>query len=228
MCVWLATTGRAQGHAPPAPLGPSSPCRATETFPSRCIRYIIRYCTNPYPFCDTCSCQGCPLGKYCIAGSVNSTGACPSTGFDCSSGVLTQLEGYWSQVSNSTLISYPCLNPGACSGWSYSGLVQDEAFTVATLPHCAKGYTGPLCASCEQGWASLGGSKCLQCANKALMVVGLALIGFFVLTVISLLVAIVTQVATRSSPVRSCGSVTDVPPSYFSCPTAASGAVAPR
>ncbi|GMH92364.1 hypothetical protein TrVE_jg2610 [Triparma verrucosa] len=59
-------------------------------------------------------------------------------------------QGFW-RTSNSSTAILRCLNPMHCKG----GVETDDL--------CAEGYTGPLCAVCDSGYAAVGFGESLAC-----------------------------------------------------------------
>ncbi|GMH62118.1 hypothetical protein TrLO_g3231 [Triparma laevis f. longispina] len=99
----------------------------------------------------------CPAGEYVNFG--NGDNACKRV----PEGVKTNVEamtvvnlnvskGFW-RTDNSSSKVLPCLSPDHCLGGSNP---EDQ---------CKEGHTGPLCAICNDGYASTGSGMFLKCSN---------------------------------------------------------------
>ena len=103
---------------------------------------------------DERTCQDCPLGGECAAGSTTST--------------LQVKQGWWRSDETSADIRQCQSGKAACTGGNRSS--------------CSKGYTGALCAECEEnfylGWTD---SECTSCGNGHTTTVVVLVLFFVVL-----------------------------------------------
>lgn len=123
----------------------------------------------------------CKDGMYKASQSDTTCVMCPE-GFSCmqSSGV-TVLSGFWVAKSNSTLSTRCLLGSTQCRGGAGSG----DAL-------CAKGYTGPMCSVCADGYGPLGG-ECLACPVDGLN----SFIVFLLVSVSAVLFYFLVKATTR-------------------------------
>lgn len=107
--------------------------------------------------------------------------ACP-VGFSCKQNEgVTVLSGFWLAKSNTTLTTRCLLGSTQCRGGAGSG----DAL-------CAKGYTGPLCSVCADGYGPLGG-ECLACPVDGLN----SFIVFLLISVSAILFYFLVRATTR-------------------------------
>lgn len=113
-------------------------------------------------------CEPCQAGMLCVAGQV------------------TVEAGYW-RPSNDSRFVLECPTGGAgCAGGMGSG---DGV--------CKKGYEGPLCSVCSEGYGNVG-SFCMPCGDR-----GLSVFIMFVIFIVAVLVCIVLIKSTTGSGIDS-------------------------
>jgi hypothetical protein len=138
-------------------------------------------------------CVPCPSGYFCLEGQRNTTGRCPSLGFDCSQGTLRLMDGYWMHPlagdwhDNITLAVTECVNLDACRGSEVSG-----NSTKGFQGSCAPGYEGQACTTCSQDFAGLSG-YCTKCYGPSMSTVAVVCMQAAVVIVVAFLVALVLE-----------------------------------
>ncbi|GMH93142.1 hypothetical protein TrST_g13735 [Triparma strigata] len=102
-------------------------------------------------------------------------------------------EGYWRTTSNSTEI-LRCISKKHCLGGANITIM------------CADGYTGPLCAVCESGYAVMGSGElltCEQCTGTSIVKIIAWLIFVLVILAAAVLVSFLTSSKDRQQSIRS-------------------------
>ena len=113
------------------------------------------------PNAQSTSCTPCSGNTFSQGGLVSCL-PCPAAGASCATGRLQLLDGFFPATSNISADDwltpplpqlYKCLNPSAC--------VVKGNHTYS----CAEGYTGALCAVCEEseGYARSSLGQCAEC-----------------------------------------------------------------
>jgi hypothetical protein len=118
------------------------------------INVTFRKCTDGEEI-NEAACTVCPADKYLFTAATNCK-SCP-TGATCKGGTsLIINDGYWRSDLDSEVV-YQCEYSAACIG----GTDDDP------LGHCAIGYAGVKCQSCEVGYTMNSEYKCAKCPAKA-------------------------------------------------------------
>lgn len=116
--------------------------------------YHTRFCI-PGEVTLPLSCFLCPKNTYSLDPSDSYCRECPSYA-SCPGGNSLILDpGYWRESAVTSKV-HLCPNPESCAG--------GENAT------CAEGYSGVLCADCQEGHYHVGTVVCEQCENVALIV----------------------------------------------------------
>ncbi|KAG5181749.1 hypothetical protein JKP88DRAFT_320820 [Tribonema minus] len=111
---------------------------------------------------------------------------CDQSKLDCTAfGITVQklslAAGFWRETFDQEEIR-KCWNAGACTDDNYSLLLPTDVY-------CSEGYTGPYCAVCAPGYASLPGYRCVECTSgaTAVTITVLAVVALAILLLVWLL-----------------------------------------
>ena len=146
-----------------------------------------------------CSCLPCEAGNFCLPGSNSSSAPCPGLGFDCSSGALKLVAGYWMPssllVTNvASLQAHPCNNQEACPGRTIATRAVNES-------GCATGYSGPVCTSCAANFVAMS-NFCARSFGTIVSIVAIACLGLVVIATVALCVAVTVHGECNERAVR--------------------------
>ena len=116
-------------------------------------------------------CQPCPSGTYSFTEDFTKESEmchlCDYQNFYCyGGGNYTPKPGYWRFASDS-YVFYQCLNELACLGdpRNFSDPMT-QYLDIYSSTNCEVGYTGPLCATCLNGYGIVDGYSCVSCQNR--------------------------------------------------------------
>lgn len=120
---------------------------------SNTVEYIQVYlepCKNGEVITESLNnCVECSTGTYSLTGNETTCNVCPNHA-NCYSDQILPHKGYWRSTKSSSKI-FKCVNPDSCQE---SGI-------------CSKGYTGNLCAVCDDGYITSSSNTCKKCPSRS-------------------------------------------------------------